>query len=167
MMADVTDVLQKTGLAIRSMRRDEIEAVAAAIGEMPAAQFENRLREQDLGFREVLVAEVDGDLVGTVSIGESARPRRSLHLFALEVAPAWRNQGIGRSIIEYVIDEARRRGLERVHLEVRIDNRARRLYHRLGFRRVGEPFINSWVLFQDDGSRERIEELAVRMIRRV
>jgi hypothetical protein len=54
-----------------------------------------------------------------------------------------------------------------VYLEVRIDNPARRLYHRLGFRRVGEPFINSWWRFEDDGSQLRVEEESVRMVRRV
>jgi ribosomal-protein-alanine N-acetyltransferase len=152
---------------VRPLRRSEIEAIADAIVEMPAAQFANRWREQELGFRELLVAERDGALVGTVSIGETETPPGSLHLFALEVAPAVRSQGIGRAIIEYVIEEARRRGRKRVYLEVRVDNPARRLYHRIGFRRVGRAFMNGWWLFANDGTRQRIEELAVRMIKRV
>jgi ribosomal protein S18 acetylase RimI-like enzyme len=69
--------------------------------------------------------------------------------------------------VRWVVDEARRRGQRRVYLEVRSDNPARRLYHRLGFRRVGASFINAWWRFEDDGSQVRVQEDSVRMIRRV
>jgi ribosomal protein S18 acetylase RimI-like enzyme len=149
------------------MRLHEIEALAAGIPETTAAQMANRWREQGLGYRELLVAERDGELAGTVSIGETERPRGSLHLFALEVAAARRNQGIGGDIVRWVVDEARRRGRRRVFLEVRVDNPARRLYHRLGFRRVGLQFVNAWWQFNDDGTQERVEEQSVRMVKRV
>jgi hypothetical protein len=47
-----------------------------------------------------------------------------------------------------------------VHLEVRVDNPARRLYHRLGFRRSA-PFLNGWWRYEDDGSRVRVEEMSL------
>jgi ribosomal protein S18 acetylase RimI-like enzyme len=152
---------------LRPLRLHEIEALAAAIPETSAAQLANRWREQDLGYRELLAAERDGALVGTVSIAETERPRRSLHLFALEVAAKCRNQGIGGEILRRVFDEARRRGRTRVFLEVRTDNPARRLYHRLGFRRVGPEFTNAWWQFNDDGTQTRMEETSVRMVKRV
>ncbi len=155
------------GVKVRPLRREEIPSIAASIVEMSQAQFENRWIEQELGFREVYVAERQGDLVGTVSLSEKNSPPHSLHLFALEVAPRLRSQGIGRSIVEYVLGEARRRDRRRVYLEVRVDNPARRLYHRIGFRRVGPSFLNAWWLFAADGSRERIEEASVRMVKRV
>jgi ribosomal protein S18 acetylase RimI-like enzyme len=149
------------------MRLHEIEALAAAIPETSAAQLANRWREQGLGYRELLVAERDGELVGTVSIAETSRPWRALHLFALEVAVAARNQGVGGEMVRWVVEEARRRGKGRVFLEVRVDNPARRLYHRLGFRRVGPDFVNAYWQFNDDGTQERMEETSVRMVRRV
>ena len=137
-------------------------------------QVENRWREQELGYREVLVAAVAGELVGTVSISESEGPWRqpggqagSVHLFALEVAPALRDRGVGGAIVSGVLEEARRRGRRRVFLEVRVDNPARRLYHRLGFRRVGPAFVNAWWRFLADGTRERVEEVSYRMVKRV
>jgi len=52
----------------------------------------------------------------------------------LAVDPAHRRRGIGRSLLEAVIDEARRRGSSRVTLEVRKSNEAaQRLYGSLGF----------------------------------
>lgn len=152
---------------VRPMRLHEIEALALAIPETSAAQLANRWREQGLGYRQILAAKRDGEVVGTVSITESVRPLRGVHLFALEVAEAARNQGVGADIVRWVEGEARRRGQRRVYLEVRIDNPARRLYHRLGYRRVGEAFINAWWRFDDDGTQERVQEESVRMVRRV
>src|SRR3990170_437649 len=143
-----------------------MEELAASIPEVTGAQLANRWREQTLGYRELFVAERDGALVGTVSTAELQRPS-AIHLFALEVAGERRNEGIGTEIVRWVLDEARRRGRGRVFLEVRTDNPARRLYHRLGFRRVGPDFVNSWWLFNADGSQTRMEELSVRMVRRV
>ena len=145
-----------TGITVRKLQLAEIEELAAVIPEVTDAQLANRWREQTLGYRELLVAERDGELMGTVSIAELQRPS-SIHLFALEVAGEHRNEGIGGDIVRWVMDEARRRGRERVFLEVRTDNPARRLYHRLGFRRVGPAFVNSWWLFNADGSQTRME----------
>src|SRR5215207_4210556 len=137
-------------LVVRPARREELAALAEALVETSAAQLENRWREQELGYRELLVAQQAGRYVGTVSIGESESPPASLHLFALEVAPERRGQGIGGSIVRYVVDEARRRQRRAVYLEVRTDNPARRLYHRLGFRRTGPDFVNAWWRFKSD-----------------
>jgi len=152
---------------LRPLRLHEIEALAASIPETSAAQLANRWREQGLGYRELLAVERDGELVGTVSIAEAERPRRALHLFALEVSESRRDQGIGGEIVRWVVEEARRRGRKRVFLEVRFDNPARRLYHRLGFRRVGPEFVNAWWQFNDDGTQDRVKETSVRMVKRV
>jgi ribosomal protein S18 acetylase RimI-like enzyme len=90
-----------------------------------------------------------------------------MHLFALEVAVDRRGHGLGGAVVEWVIEDAKRRGCSRVYLEVRTDNPARRLYHRLGFRRVGESFMNAWWRFNDDGTRDRIEEPSYRMVKRL
>ncbi|HLF76068.1 MAG TPA: GNAT family N-acetyltransferase [Dehalococcoidia bacterium] len=167
-MIDAVTALAMDSVVLRQLRREEIATLALALaGDPGEAQLKNRWREQQLGYRELLVAEVDGSLVGTVSIGETELLPRALHLFALEVAPAWRNRGVGTAIVQRVVAEARRRRRGRVYLEVRVDNPARRLYHRLGFRRMGGPFVNPWWRYLDDGRQERVEELSYRMVRRV
>ena len=157
----------ETQTVVRRLQYAEIIEVAESIPELTHAQMLNRWREQALGYRELMVAERDGELVGTVSISESSRVPSSLHLFALEVSQSRRNEGVGADIVRWVCDEARRRGLQRVHLEVRTDNPARRLYHRLGFRRVGSSFQNTWWLFNQDGTQTRVEEMSYRMVKRV
>src|SRR5689334_7275116 len=103
----MVEVIEAGTLTIRPMRREEIAPLARAIQEMSEAQIANRWREKELGYRELLVAERGGQLLGTVSLYESERPPRSLHLFALEVGPEWRNQGIGTELIRHVLEEAR------------------------------------------------------------
>jgi ribosomal protein S18 acetylase RimI-like enzyme len=152
---------------VRPVRREELTALAEALVETSEAQLANRWREQELGYRELMVAECNGEYVGTVSIGESETPPASMHLFALEVAPARRGRGIGGSIVQYVVDEAQRRHRRAVYLEVRVDNPARRLYHRMGFRRTGADFVNTWWRFKSDGTRDRVDEVSCRMIRRL
>jgi len=56
-------------------------------------------------------------------------------LAAVEVSPAHRRRGLGVAITAAACDEAARRGLTRVFLQVEVDNApARALYERLGFR---------------------------------
>ena len=163
------DTRTLTDVLIRPLRFDELRLLADAIpDELTLAQVENRWREQALGYRELLAAETRDGVVGTVSMRETGSSSdRGLHLFALEVAPEQRGHGIGSALVEHVLAEGRRRGCMRVYLEVRVDNPARRLYHRLGFRRVGTPFVNTWWHFKPDGSRLRVDELSYRMVRRL
>ena len=151
---------------VRPLERREIPALARDIDETSEAQLRNRWHEQELGYRELMVGELKGDLVATVSMRHNAAAE-SMHLFALEVANHRRGEGIGAGVCLYVIEEARRRGCTRVYLEVRSDNPARRIYHRLGFRRVGKAFQNAWWRFNDDGTRDRIEEESYRMVKRL
>jgi len=61
-----------------------------------------------------------------------------LHITNIAVHPASRRQGVGRSLLGTVLEEARGRGLRLVVLEVRPSNlEARALYESFGFRVVG------------------------------
>ena len=66
----------------------------------------------------------------------------------LAVHPTYRRQGVGRSLLETVINEAKERGLSRVTLEVRKSNEAaQRLYQSLGF--VAQGLRKGY--YSDDG----------------
>jgi ribosomal-protein-alanine acetyltransferase len=53
------------------------------------------------------------------------------------VGPAARRQGLARTMMRQLLDEARRRGAEELFLEVRVDNEAAQaLYRELGFETV-------------------------------
>jgi ribosomal protein S18 acetylase RimI-like enzyme len=95
---------------------------------------------------ELLVAtDGEGRLLGTVTV---CRPgsrwaeisqEGELEFRALAVAPSATGRGVGRRLVEAVIEIARGEGRHRVVLSVLDSNAvARRLYDRLGFRRLPE-----------------------------
>jgi ribosomal protein S18 acetylase RimI-like enzyme len=78
------------------------------------------------------VAAVDGDRI--VGVAMLAIRGTSGWIGGVGVVPSRRGQGIGRAMMDYLLDKAKQRGLERVYLEVIIDNkRAFKLYNSLGF----------------------------------
>lgn len=61
------------------------------------------------------------------------------------VVPAWRGRGLGRELLRWAVNELRRRGIDRIDLNVEADNeRATRLYRSHGFRPAVE--WPHWVL---------------------
>jgi len=59
-------------------------------------------------------------------------------LLLLATHPSARRRGIAGALLRAVIAEARDRGVEEMHLEVRAGNDAVQLYRREGFDKVGE-----------------------------
>lgn len=93
-----------------------------------------------LGSATTWLAEVDGGPAGSVTLwaGPPGGPTDEAHLVAMYVAPSARRLGVGERLVRTVLDEARARGLARVHLEVTSSNAgARRLYERCGFVATG------------------------------
>ena len=94
-----------------------------------SAQF--FLQELKVRCARSLLALVDERSVGYVIYW--LLPREG-DIHNLAVHPACRRQGIGRALLQAVIDEARRSGSSRVTLEVRKSNEAaQKLYQSLGF----------------------------------
>ncbi|MBF8222791.1 GNAT family N-acetyltransferase [Halomonas sp. 328] len=77
----------------------------------------------------------DGEAIlgyGTLLLRRNSRRAR---LYSFCVAPEARGGGLGRALLEHLEGEARARGCDSLHLEVRADNRpALALYRRRGFR---------------------------------
>ncbi len=78
------------------------------------------------------------DLVGTANL--CGLPRRMSHRAELGISilkSEW-NNGIGTKLMEYLIDYAKKQGIEIINLEVRSDNSAAiHLYEKYGFKRCG------------------------------
>ena len=56
----------------------------------------------------------------------------------IDVRPGYRNQGIGRQVLEWLESSARTAGIFLVRLELRADNdTARQFYEKLGYRETG------------------------------
>jgi RimJ/RimL family protein N-acetyltransferase len=87
-----------------------------------------------------LVAEQDGRLVGQLTLeGGKRRNVRHAATLGITVAQEWRGQGVGRRLIEYAVDWARRSGIiTRIELHVFARNvGAIHLYESCGFVREG------------------------------
>jgi RimJ/RimL family protein N-acetyltransferase len=81
------------------------------------------------------VAEVDGRLVGWADVSPGERDStRHMGRIGMGIVDGYRGQGIGRRLLEAVIEHCWRVGLVRIELEVFVDNaRAIALYEKLGF----------------------------------
>lgn len=143
-------------LRIREVREDEHHVVASvtvdAYGEYAArmspdawssfavdiANVRGRLVDA-----EILVAERDGEIVGSVTRYPRWRGAQedSAAVRLLAVPPAERGCGIGRALMQEAIDRTRAEGKRRVILTTTTEmTSARELYERLGFRR--EPSLD-------------------------
>lgn len=89
--------------------------------------------------RLALVAERDGDPVGSVLGVIDAFDRTLAHLYALWVDPKARREGVGAALVDAICDWARERGATVIELSVTVGNvGATRLYERAGFEDTGE-----------------------------
>ena len=87
---------------------------------------------------EVQVAEKDGRMVGYAKIGPPHLPfeprGEAAELRQLYVVEEMKGQGVAHALIDWVIDQARRRRADHLYLSVFTENhRARRFYEKLGF----------------------------------
>ena len=79
-----------------------------------------------------LVIEIAGALAGRLYIDREAD---NIHVIDISLVASLRGRGVGRMLLEEVVDEARSNG-KSVGIYVEHLNPARRLYDRLGFRQI-------------------------------
>ena len=83
-----------------------------------------------------LVAEADGGAVAGYVVALDAADEGEI--LNLAVAPSGRRHGLGRTLVEEVLDALADRGVRKVYLEVRESNApARALYAAHGFKEAG------------------------------
>lgn len=95
-----------------------------------------RIRSEARHGNFVLGAFADGRLVGTAGFRREDRAKTGHKgwVWGVYVTPDWRSQGIGRTLMSELIQRAELLpGLEQIHLAVRVDGAAQRLYSSLGF----------------------------------
>ncbi|MFO7985117.1 MAG: ribosomal protein S18-alanine N-acetyltransferase [Desulfatiglandaceae bacterium] len=81
------------------------------------------------------IAQIHTDLVGYICFWMFAR---EIHLMNFAVHPMWRRNGVGRRLMDKMIDTGLSGGAQVASLEVRPSNtRARTFYHKLGFKVIG------------------------------
>ncbi|MGI9430866.1 MAG: GNAT family N-acetyltransferase [Myxococcota bacterium] len=106
----------------------------------PAAHWETRvLRAADSTRDLPLVAERSGDPVGLAWGRVDESTPDAAHLYQMWVAPEARGEGVGRMLLQAVVDWARGSNAETLSLGVTCgDTAATRLYRAAGFEPVGD-----------------------------
>ena len=115
--------------AVAVMSRDFIES---GLGwKYDAARVLRAIRDRET----VALVACEGGARGTLSgfaIMEFGEERA--HLVLLAVRPSRRRSGVGRRLLEWLVDSARVAGMASIHLELRAANEAgRRFYKAMGF----------------------------------
>lgn len=139
---------------VRRARPDDLDAAGAVtvaayqpftLG--PADPYTDKLRDAATRDREaeLWVAELDGEVVGTVTIALEGSPWREIgepgegEFRMLAVAPGARRRGVGEALMRLVVDRFRGLGAHAVVLSSLAEMAdAHRVYERLGFVRTPE-----------------------------
>jgi ribosomal protein S18 acetylase RimI-like enzyme len=117
-------------------RAEDLDVFMSSFG---VGDWQAQLEDVAYAFR---IGESDDEPVGYVKLGPMKLPfetdRRAILLDQLYVLKEHHGVGIARELMDWSLDEARRRGAEELYLTVYVDNhRARRFYDRYGFEAVG------------------------------
>jgi len=96
---------------------------------------QRRLHERRFDAQDVSIICVDGEAVGYLS---SSTETDHLHLNQIFILPEYQGKGIGAECTRLMLDEARRLGLPARLRVLKVNPRARALYERFGFVRMGE-----------------------------
>lgn len=136
-MATAPDLLSRLPeVVFRAMREEDVQRVAAI--ERAAYQFpwsEGIFRDCLRVGYACRAVELGGELIGYGILASGAGEAHVLNVCMNEV---FRCRGIGRRLLEHLMDLAREAGMSEIFLEVRPSNtNAIRLYHSLGFRQIG------------------------------
>jgi ribosomal protein S18 acetylase RimI-like enzyme len=158
--SDTKDTLnQPEGLCLRDARPDELDSVALLLRDayleyarsLPPDIWEGYLQDimnvrGRLGAAELIVAELDGEMAGAVTLylkpsppTREGWPRDWAGVRLLAVRPSWRRRGIGRALMDECVRRCRERGIRTLGLHTTVMMEvARGMYERMGFVRVPE-----------------------------
>lgn len=135
------DALPDERKAVPSLVVDAYREFAGVLGDGWTA-FEGRLRNIDnwSAGGQLIVAEVNGDLAGSVAYCPPGKSNPSLYepewasILVLAVVPTYRGRGIGRALTEECIQRGRLDETEIIALHTAEFNEvARPMYERMGF----------------------------------
>lgn len=160
---------------IRSIRREDLRAIAAALPAAPYRTHADDFDWQRTGAVTELIAWDASTPVGSGFIHWSGPRDASIaeavsdcpEIFRLEVLDEHRSKGFGAALVRELEALARARGFLRVGLGVGIANpRARALYERLGYRAVeSSDYVDRCERPDANGKRCTSEEPCIFMVK--
>ncbi len=124
-------------LLIREMKAADVEAASRIESEAFSMPWSARdfLEMVEADYAHYYVAELDGELAGCCGIRNIAGEGEITNVV---IAARHRKKGIGRKMMEYMLERAKENGMGDLTLEVRVSNQpAISLYESLGFKGEG------------------------------
>lgn len=142
-------------MVIRRLRTDEeilegFEAMRELRPELLRGEFVQKVREQGEHGFELAAGFVEGRAVVVTGFRVTASLARGRHLFVDDLATleTERGKGWGRKMIEWLKEQAREAGVEKVYLDSR--GTAVGFYDRIGF--TMSTTVPCWISAQEGGS---------------
>ena len=138
-------------IKLRIARTDETNAVCAffdaVIENLAGAQYgpgwerdiypDRAMLEGFVQRGEMYIGEAEGEIACAVALNQSAQHENCLEIHLLAVHPDMRGRALGKALVGFAIDFARRRGMGGVRLDVTEGNLpAEKLYTGLAFEYV-------------------------------
>lgn len=132
MQNDTQNIVYTKMLAQHLQEVAELETLCFGDEAWSLNLFSNELNDEN---KRYFVALAENHVV---AYGGYAHIIDEAHIMNIAVAPAYRQNGIGRRIVEYLIRDAKYRGIVAMTLEVKSNNTAAKaLYEKLGFELSG------------------------------
>ncbi len=118
----ISDLIRNT-LLVSNLRDYDLQAILELSASFSPAEIRSLA-----GRREMFVYEDQGRLAGVIGLEGTG-------VYDFFVAPDRQGRGVGRALLRFVEELARRRGIEELHLSSSLT--AVGFYKRLGYRRTG------------------------------
>lgn len=167
-IAVLTFDLPARQVVVRHVRRNDLHALEWHGGPDRRAFYEEEWAQHCAGAICVLVADFNQYPIGHAAIHWHGKPTHPAipDLQSVRVAPGFRGLGIGSRLIEAGEKIIAAQEFRQVSLAVGVQNEsARRLYERLGYRAVGEPYNDAWQYTDAQGRIVRVEEIVLDMVK--
>lgn len=120
-------------------------------------QLRNKVLRLPLGkniFVEDLTIEKENDFYGwekehqiIATLSTYLKEDRTIQLTAFAVEPIYQNQGYGKKLVEFLLEDLSKQGYERVDVSAR--SSAKGFYEKCGFKAIGEPVVNETLGIKD------------------
>jgi len=153
---------------VRRVRESDLRDLEWHGGADRRAFYEDEWTRHCQGMICVLVADLNQFPIGHAAIHWHGKPTHPAipDLQSVRVAPGFRGLGIGSRLMEAGEKMVAAHGFPQVSLSVEVQNQsARRLYERLGYRAVGEPYSDEWQYSDACGQVVRVAEIVLDMVK--
>lgn len=123
-------------LIVRSMQMEDIEAVSVIENSVYYAPWPKLAFSSSIGLYPAFVIENNTQILGYCIFSMT---KEEAHILNLVIAPAFQAQGLGRILLQFVLDFLEQHQITRISLEVAQNNLAAiRLYESHGFKPKGQ-----------------------------